>query len=223
MPTRGSRTCTRVGRVVLVLAGLLSSRAWVVGCFLIQAAGPPEMFATGVGCWMVGAVRGQGIASRCVGAAARWLFGGRDVVPAGEIGLLHTVGDEGSCRVAQKCGYALDSVLAPLPPKFPDEGHRHLRKRPARTAAVRQGSGERVMFVLVGVVRSDRFDVLRGNRVETAGPPWVGVSQGSSGLLSGFSLIMAFDRLVARAVPGALRTGGADFRVHGVVRGVAVA
>ena len=45
--------------------------------------------------------------------------------------LLHTVGNEGSCRVAQKCGYVLDSVLPPLPPKFPDEGHRHLRKRPA--------------------------------------------------------------------------------------------
>jgi len=50
--------------------------------------------------------------------------------PAGEIELLHTVGNEGSCRVAQKCGYVLESVLAPMPPKFPDEGHRHLRRRP---------------------------------------------------------------------------------------------
>jgi RimJ/RimL family protein N-acetyltransferase len=51
-------------------------------------------------------------------------------MPADEIELLHTVGNEGSCRVAQKCGYVLESVLAPMPPKFPGEGHRHLRKRP---------------------------------------------------------------------------------------------
>jgi hypothetical protein len=33
-------------------------------------------------------------------------------------------------RVAHKCGCVLESVLAPMPPKFPSEGHRHLRTRP---------------------------------------------------------------------------------------------
>ena len=103
----------------------------VVGCFLIKAANPPETLATGVGYWTVASARGKGIASRCVEAATQWLFAGQNIMPADEIELLHTVGNEGSCRVAQKCGYALDSVLAPMPPKFPDEGHRHLRKRPA--------------------------------------------------------------------------------------------
>lgn len=102
----------------------------VVGNLVIKAANPPEMFATGVGYWTVAEARGRGIASRCVGTATEWLFGGQDFMPAEEIELLHTVGNEGSCRVAQKCGYTLDSVLPPLPPKFPDEGHRHLRKRP---------------------------------------------------------------------------------------------
>lgn len=102
----------------------------VVGNFLIKAANPPEMLATGVGYWTLAEARGRGIASRCVKTATEWLFGGQDFMPADEIELLHTVGNEGSCRVAQKCGYALDSVLPPLPPKFPDEGHRHLRKRP---------------------------------------------------------------------------------------------
>ncbi|MEU1050212.1 GNAT family N-acetyltransferase [Streptomyces sp. NPDC005897] len=102
----------------------------VVGNFVIKAANPPEMSATGVGYWTVAEARGRGIASRCVEAATQWLFGGQDVMPADEIELLHTVGNEGSCRVAQKCGYTLDSVLPPLPPKFPGEGHRHLRRRP---------------------------------------------------------------------------------------------
>jgi RimJ/RimL family protein N-acetyltransferase len=103
----------------------------VVGYFVIKAANPPETLATGVGYWTVAESRGMGVASRCVQAATDWLFGGQDIMPADEIELLHTVGNEGSCRVAQKCGYVLESILAPLPPKFPEEGHRHLRKRPA--------------------------------------------------------------------------------------------
>jgi RimJ/RimL family protein N-acetyltransferase len=101
----------------------------VVGYFVIKAASPPETLATGVGYWTVASARGQGIASRCVLRATDWLFGEQDLMAADEIELLHTAGNEGSCRVALKCGYILDSVLAPLPPKFPHEGHRHLRKR----------------------------------------------------------------------------------------------
>ena len=103
----------------------------VVGYFVVKAANPPETLATGVGYWTVVAARGKGIASRCVETATQWLFGEQDFMPADEIELLHTAGNEGSCRVARKCGYVLDSVLPPLPPKFPDEAHRHLRKRPA--------------------------------------------------------------------------------------------
>jgi RimJ/RimL family protein N-acetyltransferase len=103
----------------------------VVGHIGINAANPPETLATGVGYWTVTEARGKGIASRCVETATEWLFGGQDIMPADEIELLHTVGNEASCRVARKCGYVLESLLAPLPPKFPNEGHRHLRKRPA--------------------------------------------------------------------------------------------
>jgi RimJ/RimL family protein N-acetyltransferase len=103
----------------------------LVGHFVIKAANPPESFATGVGYWTAAEARGQGIASRCVETATEWLFGEQDIMPADEIELLHSVGNDGSCRVAQKCGYLLESLLAPMPPKFPDEGHRHLRKRPA--------------------------------------------------------------------------------------------
>jgi RimJ/RimL family protein N-acetyltransferase len=113
------------------LSWAIEKEGTVVGHFVIKAASPPEMLATGVGYWTVAEARGTGIASRCLKTATEWLFGGQDIMPADEIELLHTVGNEGSCRVAQKCGYVLESVLAPMPPKFPDEGHRHLRKRPA--------------------------------------------------------------------------------------------
>jgi RimJ/RimL family protein N-acetyltransferase len=103
----------------------------VAGYFVIKAAKPPETLATGVGYWTAAEARGRGIASRCVETATEWLFGGQDIMPADEVELLHTVGNEGSCRVAQKCGYVLESVIPPLPPRFPEEGHRHLRKRPA--------------------------------------------------------------------------------------------
>ncbi|WP_370381509.1 GNAT family N-acetyltransferase [Catenulispora sp. GAS73] len=103
----------------------------VVGHVGIMAADPPKSLATGVGYWTTPAARGKGIASRCVETVTDWLFGGQDILPADEIELLHTVGNEGSCRVAQKCGYVLDSVLAPMPPQFPDAGHRHVRRRPA--------------------------------------------------------------------------------------------
>ena len=113
------------------LSWAVEQQGAVVGCLLIKAANPPETLATGVGYWTVAAARGKGIASRCVEAATQWLFAGQNIMPADEIELLHTVGNEGSCRVAQKCGYVLDSVLAPMPPKFPHEGHRHLHRRPA--------------------------------------------------------------------------------------------
>jgi RimJ/RimL family protein N-acetyltransferase len=113
------------------LSWAIEKEGTVVGYFAIKAANPPETLATGVGYWTVAEARGKGIATRCVQTATEWLFGGQGIMPADEIELLHTVGNEGSCRVAQKCGYLLDSVLAPLPPKFPSEAHRHLRKRPA--------------------------------------------------------------------------------------------
>ncbi|MHB1876465.1 MAG: GNAT family N-acetyltransferase [Streptosporangiaceae bacterium] len=112
------------------LSWAVEKESTVVGYFAIKAASPPETLATGVGYWTAAEARGRGIASRCVQTATEWLFGGQDIMPADEIELIHAVGNEGSCRVAQKCGYVLESVLAPMPPKFLDEGHRHLRTRP---------------------------------------------------------------------------------------------
>ena len=42
--------------------------------------------------------------------------------------LLHQVDNLASCRVAEKSGYQLDSVLPPAPPSYPLDGHLHIRR-----------------------------------------------------------------------------------------------
>lgn len=111
------------------LSWAVEAEGAVVGHVGVTAADPPKSLATGVGYWTAPAARGKGVASRCVEVATDWLFGRQDALPADEVELLHTVGNEGSCRVAHKCGYVLDSVLAPMPPQYPDAGHRHVRRR----------------------------------------------------------------------------------------------
>jgi RimJ/RimL family protein N-acetyltransferase len=112
------------------LSWAIDKEGTFVGHFAIKASSPPETLATGVSYWTAPEARGAGIASRCVKTCTEWLFGGQEIMPADEIELIHVAGNEGSCRVANKCGYVLKSVLAPMPPKFPSEGHRHLRTRP---------------------------------------------------------------------------------------------
>jgi hypothetical protein len=41
--------------------------------------------------------------------------------------LIHAVGNTPSCRVADKAGYPLATMLPPAPPEFPDDGHPHVR------------------------------------------------------------------------------------------------
>jgi RimJ/RimL family protein N-acetyltransferase len=112
------------------LSWTIEENSAVVGHFVVKAADPPTMPAAGVGYWTLAEARGRGIASRCVETATQWFFGPQDIMPTDEVELLHTIGNEGSCRVAEKSGYPLDSILPALPPQFPNEGHRHLRRRP---------------------------------------------------------------------------------------------
>jgi RimJ/RimL family protein N-acetyltransferase len=80
-----------------------------------------------VGYWVASAARGRGIAPRALSAVCAWAFtdpGGR---PFERLDLIHTVGNEASCRVADKAGFAFAAMLPPLPPGFPDDGHLHVR------------------------------------------------------------------------------------------------
>ncbi|MFJ8084501.1 GNAT family N-acetyltransferase [Streptomyces sp. NPDC096205] len=60
-----------------------------------------------VGYWTVAAARGQGVAARATSALARWAL-----QEAGfhRLELTHALGNEASCRVAAKCGFALEGT-----------------------------------------------------------------------------------------------------------------
>lgn len=83
--------------------------------------------AAEVGYWTASPARGRGIASRALEAVSVWALD-RGTMSVERLELLHAVDNQASCRVAAKCGYRLDRVLAPLPPDFPTDGHLHIRE-----------------------------------------------------------------------------------------------
>ncbi|MEV6397482.1 GNAT family N-acetyltransferase [Streptomyces sp. NPDC051907] len=83
--------------------------------------------AAEVGYWTSPAARGRGVAVRALEAVTGWAFDAFADEGLEQLELLHQVDNVASCRVAQKCGYAYETTLAPHPP-FPLEGHLHLRK-----------------------------------------------------------------------------------------------
>ncbi|GII56297.1 putative acetyltransferase [Planotetraspora thailandica] len=80
-----------------------------------------------VGYWTSAGVRGRGVAGRALETVSRWALGSQRIVPLVRLDLLHAVDNHASCRVADKCGYVLQSVLPAQPPVFPHEGHLHVR------------------------------------------------------------------------------------------------
>jgi RimJ/RimL family protein N-acetyltransferase len=80
-----------------------------------------------VGYWVAAPARGRGIATRAVRAVCEWAFGLPGTRPLERLELIHAVGNQASCRVADKAGFTLSAVLPPLPPEFPDDGHLHIR------------------------------------------------------------------------------------------------
>ncbi|MET8687906.1 GNAT family N-acetyltransferase [Streptomyces sp. NPDC004732] len=83
--------------------------------------------ASEVGYWTDPGARGRGVAPRALEAVSRWAFASLTLSVPGRLELLHAAANEASCRVAQKSGYALHSVLPPFPPDYPGEGHLHVR------------------------------------------------------------------------------------------------
>ncbi|MET9662819.1 GNAT family protein [Streptomyces sp. NPDC006510] len=61
-----------------------------------------------IGYWVLPAARGRGIASRATAAVTSWGFATAD---ARRIEIAHAVGNEGSCRVADRCGYLPEGTL----------------------------------------------------------------------------------------------------------------
>ncbi|MFF4661437.1 GNAT family N-acetyltransferase [Streptomyces sp. NPDC001282] len=82
-----------------------------------------------VGYWTAPWARGRGVARQALGALTDWVFEAFAEDGLVRLDLLHHVGNDASCRVAEECGYGLAEVLPTLPP-WPREGHRHVRFRP---------------------------------------------------------------------------------------------
>ncbi|MFG2869608.1 GNAT family N-acetyltransferase [Streptomyces sp. NPDC048338] len=81
-----------------------------------------------VGYWTGAPARGLGVASRAVELLTGWAFDTGTGAGLSRLELIHNAGNPASCRVAQKTGYVLKSVL---PPRARDEaeGHLHARER----------------------------------------------------------------------------------------------
>ncbi|MEU9579366.1 GNAT family N-acetyltransferase [Streptomyces chilikensis] len=80
-----------------------------------------------VGYWTAAPARGRRVAPRALEALTGWAFTVLDGLTALE--LTHQESNRASCRVAERCRYALDRVLAPWPPRYPGPGHVHVRHR----------------------------------------------------------------------------------------------
>jgi RimJ/RimL family protein N-acetyltransferase len=99
----------------------------VVGSVGIRGLG--EGAAGEVGYWVASFARGRGIAPRALSAVCDWAFRSPQIAALERLQLIHTVGNEASCRVAEKAKFTLSAVLPPLPPEFPQDGHLHVRPR----------------------------------------------------------------------------------------------
>jgi RimJ/RimL family protein N-acetyltransferase len=82
------------------------------------------------GYWTAAQSRGRGIATRALEVTSQWALRTQDLVRLTRLDLLHAENNPASCRVAEKCGYALHDLLPPAPPAFPASGHRHVRTSP---------------------------------------------------------------------------------------------
>ena len=81
-----------------------------------------------VGYWTAVQARGRGVASRALDTLTAWSLDAFRADGLECLELLHQVDNLASCRVAEKSGYQLDSILPPAPPSYPLDGHRHIRR-----------------------------------------------------------------------------------------------
>lgn len=80
-----------------------------------------------VGYWTMAHARGQGVAPRALEALSGWAFDAFAGDGLRRLELLHQVDNLASCRVAEKTGYRLDRILPAYPPRYPRDGHVHVR------------------------------------------------------------------------------------------------
>ncbi|MGW7042181.1 GNAT family N-acetyltransferase [Streptomyces avermitilis] len=89
----------------------------------------PGASSAEVGYWTAAHARGRGVAPRALRALTYWAFTAFPGDGLKRLELLHQVDNTGSCRVAQKSGYDLITLLPAAPPAYPLAGHLHVRER----------------------------------------------------------------------------------------------
>ncbi|MFD5506298.1 GNAT family N-acetyltransferase [Streptomyces sp. NPDC127051] len=100
----------------------------VLGQVVLKGAAPGAASAE-VGYWTAAPARGRDVAPRALRTLTDWAFASFGGQGLERLELLHQVDNPASCRVAQKCGYALTGILAAEPPAYPHDGHVHVRER----------------------------------------------------------------------------------------------
>lgn len=103
-----------------------------IGSVTIRRIDPRSDVAE-VGYWTAPAARGRAVAARATHAALEWATAlwTRQERPLRRFELIHTLGNEASCRVAQKLGFAYECEYPPSL-KFPEPAHLHVRPWPGR-------------------------------------------------------------------------------------------
>lgn len=82
-----------------------------------------------VGFWVSARIRGLAVAPRAVEALLRWALEEEWAEnPPSTINLIHTEGNDASCRVAEKLGFEFKELLPPHPLKYPLAAHLHVRR-----------------------------------------------------------------------------------------------
>jgi RimJ/RimL family protein N-acetyltransferase len=106
------------------------------GCVLAGNVGLKNREETGrigeretaeIGYWTAVAARGRGIAPAAVSAVTGWVFEAFARAGLRQIMLVHDVGSQASCRVAQKAGYPFRELSPASPPRWLTDGHIHMR------------------------------------------------------------------------------------------------
>lgn len=113
----------RCAFAVVEQPGDVSAKERLVGHVVLKrpAGGGAE-----VGYWTAAHARGRAVAPRALRTLTDWAFASFGLT---RLDLFHQTDNTASCRVAEKAGYSLRTLVSAAPPTFPKPGHVHSHAR----------------------------------------------------------------------------------------------